>query len=141
MKYLLFLIFLFTTQAKTENNSNLGKLFFEFIKFYAIIFDSNKVMVNINGISNNNIEFEFPNNNNIFSNDLIIIDPLNPFNNVAKSCSQFYNIKMAFLICLMTFQQDCECGCHYNQIEDNNKKFSEHCILKRLFNNVKRFLV
>ena len=116
-----------------ENNSNIGKLFFDFLKFYAIQFESNKEKVKINGINDYDAQAIIP-------SDLIIIDPLNPSNNVAKSCLQFYNIKMSFIICLMALEDDCECGCHYNQFGENNDNNQvEHCLLKRLFNSVKRF--
>ena len=123
-----------------ENNSNLGKLFFEFIQFYAIFFEPNKEIICLNNGINNKmfIEFDFP---NITHNlELIIIDPLNRFNNVAKSCQQFFNIKMSFIICLKTLLDDCECGCHYNQIGEKHDNLQvEHCFLKRIFNNIRRF--
>jgi non-canonical poly(A) RNA polymerase PAPD5/7 len=125
-----------------DNNCNLGKLFFEFIKFYAIFFESNKVIINLNDNSNNNrnIYNEFEYNNMGHTPDLIIVDPLNHYNNVAKSCLQFFNIKMSFIICLMTLQEDCECGCHFNQLGENYDNLKEeHCFLKRIFNSVKRF--
>ena len=123
-----------------ENNSNLGKLFFEFIQFYAIFFEPNKEIICLNNGINNKMfnEFDFP---NITHNlELIIIDPLNRFNNVAKSCQQFFNIKMSFIICLKTLLDDCECGCHYNQIGEKHDNLQvEHCFLKRIFNNIRRF--
>ena len=123
-----------------ENNCNLGKLFFEFIRFYAIFFESNKVIININD-NNNNILNEYEHHNIGHNSELIIIDPLNPYNNVAKSCLQFFNIKMSFIICLMTLQEDCECGCHFNQIGENYDNLKEeHCFLKRIFNSVKRLI-
>ena len=125
-----------------DNNCNLGKLFFEFIKFYAIFFESNKVIINLNDNSNNsrNIYNEFDYNNMGHTPDLIIVDPLNHYNNVAKSCLQFFNIKMSFIICLMTLQEDCECGCHFDQLGENYDNLKEeHCFLKRIFNSVKRF--
>ena len=144
---ILMIIFFFQKQKKSgvdispgEKNCNLGKLFFEFIKFYAIFFESNKVIININDDNNiNNVnEYEFHNIGH--TSDLIIIDPLNHYNNVAKSCLQFFNIKMSFIICLMTLQEDCDCGCHYNQLGENYDNLKEeHCLLKRLFNSVKRF--
>jgi DNA polymerase sigma len=70
--------------------------------------------------------------------DLIIIDPLNHQNNVAKSTFQFMNIKMAFMIAFMVAKEDCECGCHYDILQ-NKMLGMEHCILKRIFNSVKRF--
>ena len=122
-----------------ENNCNLGKLFFEFIKFYAIFFESNKVTININDDNNLNSFNEYDFHNMGHTSDLIIIDPLNHYNNVAKSCLQFFNIKMSFIICLMTLQEDCECGCHFSQLGENYDNLKvEHCFLKRIFNSVKR---
>ena len=119
-----------------ENNCNLGKLFFNFLKFYALTFESNKTIIKINDGMNDKIFNEF----DFHTSDLVIIDPLNSYNNIAKSCQQFYNIKIAFIICLMTLEDDCECGCHYNQLDDKNDNIHvEHCFLKRIFNCVKRF--
>ena len=123
-----------------ENNNNLGKLFYEFIQYYAIFFETNKEIICLNNGLNNKVfnEFDFPNIGH--SLELIIVDPLNRFNNVAKSCQQFFNIKMSFIICLKTLLDDCECGCHYNQIGEKYDNLQvEHCFLKRIFNNVKRF--
>ena len=123
-----------------ENNCNLGKLFFGFIQFYSFFFKSNKVIININEDSNNNIFTEFDYNNLGFTSNLIIIDPLNSFNNVAKSCTQFCNINLIFIICLNTLQEGCECGCHFNQIGENYDNLNEkHCFLKRIFKSVQRY--
>ena len=47
---------------------------------------------------------------------------------------------MAFVLCLMTLKEDCECGCHYNESGENyNNLEVEHCFLKRIFNRVKRY--
>ena len=119
-----------------ENNCNLGKLFFNFLKFYGLTFETNKTIIKINDGMNDKIFNEF----DFHTSDLVIIDPLNSYNNIAKSCQQFYNIKIAFIICLMTLEDDCECGCHYNQLGDKNDNTQiEHCLLKRIFNCVKRF--
>ena len=48
------------------------------------------------------------------------------------------NIKMGFLIAFMVAKEDCECGCHYGCIQNKLDK-TEHCILKRIFNSIKRF--
>ena len=72
------------------------------------------------------------------NHDLIIVDPLNNQNNVAKSTFQYMNIKMAFMIAFMVSKEDCECGCHYDVLP-NKTVGTEHCILKRIFNSVKRF--
>ena len=123
-----------------ENNANLGKLFYEFIRFYSLNFDNSKEIININEGNNTKTFNEFDFHNMVHSSDLVIIDPLNKFNNVAKSCLQFYNIKLSFIICLITLQDDCECGCHFNKSGekyDNQKE--EYCFLKRMFNSVRRF--
>ena len=123
-----------------DNNCNLGKLFFEFLRFYAIFFEAKKTIINISEGINNKMFNELDFNNFGYSPDLIIIDPLNRHNNVAKSCVQFFNIKMAFIICLMTIEDDCECGCHFNQLGEKYDNLQvEHCFLKRIFNCVKRF--
>ena len=72
------------------------------------------------------------------SHELIIVDPLNKQNNVAKSTFQFMNIKMGFLIAFMVAKEDCECGCHYGYMKNKLEK-TDHCILKRIFNSIKRF--
>ena len=47
---------------------------------------------------------------------------------------------MAFMIGFVVSREECECGCHYNRNnEDQSIGNSEHCILKRIFNSVKRF--
>lgn len=72
--------------------------------------------------------------------ELIIVDPLNKSNNVAKSTYHFVNIKMAFMIGFVVSREECECSCHFvRKEEDVNSLNVEHCILKRIFNSVKRF--
>ena len=120
------------------NNNTIGKLFFEFIKFFGKQFDSTR---NIIYIENGNNEFppNFGYSPHIMS-ELIIIDPLNYSNNVSKSCFQYINIKMSFILCLATLQEDCACGCHYiGAGEDYNNTTADHCFLKKMFNAVTRF--
>ena len=119
-------------------NYNLGNLFYEFLIYYGFKFDPKENIVDPKGIYKNIDIF----GRNYFAQhtDLIIIDPLNPFNNVAKSCSQFCNIKLIFIICFNSLQEGCECGCHYNQIGENYDNLNEvHCFLKRLFKCVQRY--
>ena len=72
--------------------------------------------------------------------ELIIVDPLNKSNNVARSTYQFVNIKMAFMIGFVVSREECECGCHFNNCSDEFLiANTEHCVLKRIFNSVKRF--
>ena len=135
-------------QSKIENqkyNSEsptiLGETFLNILGYYGILFDFNKFIiitypVNNDKMNENDKEFAYPFGSN--SHELIIVDPLNRLNNVAKSTFQYMNIKMAFMIAYMVAKEDCECGCHYEGIQ--NKHFdTEHCILKRIFNSVKRF--
>ena len=135
-------------QSKIENqkyNSEsptiLGDTFINVLGYYGIIFKFNKYIiitypVNNDNINGNDKDLSYSLGNN--SHELIIIDPLNKQNNVAKSTFQYMNIKMAFMIAYMVAKEDCECGCHYEGIQ--NKIFeTEHCILKRIFNSVKRF--
>ena len=123
---------------KSDSPEILGETFLNVLGHYGILFDFNKYII-ITYPINNDIEKD----NNLFqfnsnSHELIIVDPLNKNNNVAKSTFQFMNIKMAFMIAYMVAKEDCECGCHYLGIQ--NKLFNtEHCILKRIFNSVKRF--
>ena len=44
---------------------------------------------------------------------------------------------MAFMIGFVVSREVCECGCHFNKGQDI--VITEHCILKRIFNSVKRF--
>lgn len=55
---------------------------------------------------------------------------------------------MAFMIGFVVSQEDCECGCHYDKSPEESFHANphgvynlEHCILKRIFNSVKRFNV
>ena len=121
-----------------ENNSNLGFLFFNFLQFYSFEFEFGKNIIYIKDTMNDLDDLKYQNIS--LGSRLIIIDPLNPNNNVAKSCYQSMGIKMAFIISLKSLYEDCECGCHYS---DDNKEYNntsvEHCFLKRIFNAVKRY--
>ena len=124
--------------SKGENNCNLGHLFYDFLVYYSFDFEFGK---NIIYVKNTPSDLEALKYQNIsLGPKLIIIDPLNPSNNVAKSCFQNMGIKMAFIISLKSLLEDCECGCHYS---GENKEYSnlsiEHCFLKRIFNAVKRY--
>ena len=120
------------------SENNLGRLFHEFIMYYGTTFDSSKYMVIIK--KEDNTENITNNIMNMQPFELIIVDPLNPNNNVAKSCFQYFNIKLTFMLCIMSLQEDCECGCHYLEQGENYSNISiDHCFLKRIFNSVKRF--
>ena len=130
--------------AKTMNYQSdnlLGETFYYVLKHFGILFDFTRYMIVTRPVDkpmsmNDGKEpyYQFGQNNH----DLIIVDPLNNQNNVAKSTFQYMNIKMAFMIAFMVSKEDCECGCHYDVLP-NKTVGTEHCILKRIFNSVKRF--
>ena len=136
-------------QSKRDSNNYqdndkdiIGKTFHGFLGHYGIYFDFNRYVILTYPIKDNNTPII--DNDTILnfdqSHDLIIVDPLNNKNNVAQKTYQFMNLKMAFMIAFMVTREDCECGCHYGKatyIHSLNN--TEHCILKRMFNSVKRF--
>lgn len=113
------------------------------MKHYGIFFDFNKYLILTYPINETNV----PNNDkesfltiNQFSQEFIILDPLNNKNNVANSSFQFMNLKMAFMIAFMVTKEDCDCGCHYGKaVYENSFKSTEHSYLKRMLNSVRRF--
>ena len=120
-----------------------GKIFYGFLKHYGILFDFNKYLIltyPLNETNYVNTDKESFLNINQFSQDFIILDPLNNKNNVANSSSQCMNLKMAFMIAFMVTKEDCDCGCHYGKFSNVNTFNSmEHCYLKRMLNSVRRF--
>jgi DNA polymerase sigma len=127
---------------KEENENINGIIFYEFLKFFGIKFDYTKYMImtyKINEITNGE-NFSLKEKENQFSEELIILDPVENKINVGKPANQYKNIKMAFLIAFMVTQEDCDCGCHYGKaIFEHDYSLTEHCYLKRMFNSVKRF--
>ena len=120
-----------------ENNNNLGQLFLGFLHFYSYEFEFGKNIIYIKNNSNDLDDLKYQNIS--LGSRLIIIDPLNVSNNVAKSCFQSFAIKLSFIISLNSLYEDCECGCHYSQDnKEYNNESVEHCFLKKIFNAVKR---
>ena len=118
----------------------LGETFLNVLGHYGIFFDYNNYVIITYPVddkqdSEKENSFQFVPN----AHELIIVDPLNNQNNVAKSTFQFMNIKMGFLIAFMVAKEDCECGCHYSLLKNERNKHHGHCILKRIFNSIKRF--
>ena len=70
--------------------------------------------------------------------DLIIIDPLNHSNNVAKNTRQLYKIKFGFSLGVLAAREQCECDRHFEKEGFSDYMKIEHCLLKRIFNAVKR---
>ena len=119
----------------------LGETFLNVLGHYGIFFDYNNYVIITYPVDEKADNVEKENTYQFIPNthELIIVDPLNNQNNVAKSTFQFMNIKMGFLIAFMVAKEDCECGCHYEYLKNERNMTHGHCILKRIFNSIKRF--
>ena len=135
-------------QSEIDNNKYiedsptiLGETFFNVLGHYGIFFDYNNYVIITYPVNEKTDNSEKDNTYQFIPNthELIIVDPLNKTNNVAKSTFQFMNIKMGFLIAFMVAKEDCECGCHYEILKNKREENHGHCILKRIFNSIKRF--
>lgn len=115
---------------------NLGHLFYEFLKYYGFAFNPLENIVDPKDIYKNSPFIA----RSLFAphSDLIIIDPLNHSNNVAKNTRQFDKIKFAFSLGVLAAREQCECGCHFEKEGFSDYMKIEHCLLKRIFNAVKR---
>ena len=130
-------------QKEEDNNPlnigtyNLGHLFYEFLKYYGLVFNPMENIVDPTDVYKNSSTFIA---RSLFSqhSDLIIVDPLNHNNNVAKNTRQFDKIKLAFSLGALAAREQCECGCHFEKEGYSDYMKSEHCLLKRIFNAVKR---
>lgn len=129
-----------SNKFNSKSPTILGETFINVLGHYGIAFDFTKYVIITYPINNDLVENDKDNFYSFGQNmhELIIVDPLNRQNNVAKSTFQYMNIKMAFMIAFMVAKEDCECGCHYDILQ-NKPLGIEHCILKRIFNSVKRF--
>ena len=124
-------------EGKEIGISNLGPLFYDFLYYYGITFDPTKGIIDIS--DRNDITFATQFQLQMMNGELVIVDPLNIKNNVGKNTRQFQNIKLAFMIGYRSAKECCECGCHYQYGNFCvNEEGVEHCLLKRIFNAVKR---
>ncbi len=119
----------------------IGETFLNVLGHYGIFFDYNNYVIITYPVNEKGDGSDKDNTYQFIPNthELIIVDPLNKQNNVAKSTFQFMNIKMGFLIAFMVAKEDCECGCHYEYLKNDRDMEHGHCILKRIFNSIKRF--
>ena len=137
---LLIIYFLKLKQNEGEDISlkNLGKLFYELLLFYG-----NKDSINdpIDVTESDRIQIKNIHIANSNNNGLVIIDPLNIYNNVAKNMRQITNIRFALNIAIVCINESCECGCHYQHeglcIKEED---CEHNLLNNIFNSIKRDL-
>lgn len=127
---------------EANNEFIVGDTFYGFLQHFGIYFDYSKFVILTYPTSDfveDGIDDETNLNFGQNHSDLIIVDPLNKQNNVAKNTSQYMNMKMAFMIAYKVAKEDCECGCRYGKAaNDYLDDKGEHCILKRMFNSVKR---
>ena len=136
---IILLIINFLKKKQRENQDisykNLGKLFYELLSFYSN-YKSNDP-IDVSGNDRKIIEKIHLINGN--ENGLVIIDPLNIYNNVAKNMRQFINIRFALNIAIVCMDESCECGCHYQHeglcIKEEG---CEHNLLNNIFNSIKR---
>ncbi|MCQ2817201.1 MAG: hypothetical protein MJ252_08050 [archaeon] len=133
-----------TENADNNNEYLLGRIFYGFLGHYGIYFDYQKYAIITHlpkkEANRDVIQLEKEINVTQTQHEFVILDPLNSQSNVAVLSHQYMNLKMAFMIAYMVSREDCECGCHYGKatyVYQTNE--IEHCILKRMFNSVKRF--
>ena len=97
----------FLKKQKKVNMANVGNLLCDFLFYYGSNIPNNNY-INVNPSTDNHLFYP-----NLSPFELIIVDPLNIANNVARSTFQFINIKTMFLIALQGMTEECTCACHY----------------------------
>ena len=116
---------------------NVGKIFYDMLYYYGYEYDINNPIIvgdydNINEVKSRHLNYEN-------KKELVIVDPLNVANNVAKNTRQYQNLFLAFKIVCVSTKESCECGCHYQYSGINIKEEGcEHNLLNKIFNDVKR---
>ena len=86
-------------------------------------------------IIDESINYYFPMNEQV--NSLIIVDPLNSLNNVAKNVRQLNKILHTFDISVKSLFENCECGCHYHHQYCIREEKCNHNLLNNIFNAIK----
>ncbi|MCQ2817933.1 MAG: hypothetical protein MJ252_11770 [archaeon] len=138
---LLIMFFIQTKNYVLDKNIPMirATFFLDFIHFYGNIFDFNiyPIKVKLMGEEGTNTESNALEKKT--TNNLVILDPLNPEINLVGEECKTVQIKMLFLILHMSTKEACECGCHYGRAtRENLEEETEHCILKKMFNAVRR---
>ena len=111
--------------------NNVGKLFFELLLFY-----ENKKNINKTLIIEENVTFP-PYMTMFNTNSLVIVDPLDSSNNVAKNARDLNKILYTFQVAVMALYDSCECGCHYQHESSIKELGCDHNLLNRIFNATK----
>ena len=120
-------------KGKIISNDNIGSIFFELLSFYK---DTKNYNVNRPIILNE--KFNYLALNNLIQNNysFTIVDPLNPYNNVAKNVRQLNKIINTFETAFKSLSESCECGCHYQHSYCLLEEKCNHNLLNNIFNAV-----
>ena len=120
-------------KGKMISNDNIGYIFFELLSFYK---DTKNYNVNRPIILNET--FNYLDINHLIQNNysFTIVDPLNPYNNVAKNVRQLNKIINTFETAFKSLSESCECGCHYQHSYCLLEEKCNHNLLNNIFNAV-----
>ena len=130
---ILLIIYFLNNEKKKGNDvsfNNIGKLFFDLLLYYKEKDNLNKlIIINESYMSN----FFWSGEEKSF----IIVDPLNPSNNVANNVRQIKKILHTFSVSVKAICENCECGCHYQQEYCIMEEKCNHNLLNNIFNAIK----
>ena len=118
-------------QGEDISMNNVGKLFFELLLFY-----ENKKNINKTLIIEENVTFP-PYMTMFNTNSLVIVDPLDSSNNVAKNARDLNKILYTFQVAVSSIFDNCECGCHYQRESSLKEMVCSHNLLNKIFNATK----
>ena len=132
---IILLIIYFLQKKRNEGKdvysmNNIGKLFFELLHFYKDRNNINQPLF----ITNNYLFSPFA---QYSTNSLVIVDPLDSTNNVAKNARDLNKILYTFQVAVMALYDSCECGCHYQHESSIKELGCDHNLLNRIFNATK----
>ena len=132
---IILLIIYFLQKKRNEGKdvysmNNIGKLFFELLHFYKDRNNINQPLF----ITNNYLFSPFA---QYSTNSLVIVDPLDSTNNVAKNARDLNKILYTFQVAVIALYDSCECGCHYQHESSIKELGCDHNLLNRIFNATK----
>jgi len=78
-----------------SQGKNVGELFYEFLDYYGNLFDVNTMGIGF-GINYKICYVQLYELPGEIENQIVILDPLNPENNITKSCFQYQDISRLF---------------------------------------------
>ena len=119
----------FRNLGKDISINNIGKLFYYLLSFYKT--PSN--LKNKQLIINEGKYYDLL----VSENQLFIVDPLNPYNNVANNARKLNKIILSFSLSMKTILERCDCGCHFQYEFSIQEEHCNHNLLKRIFRVLK----